>query len=98
MMGHHETVTAKELADVLGKTIRLIQRRAKNERWPAEILNNRGDRRFILAGLPEDVRMAVLFRKQERGIRKEELGKRKEESVYIRLQMVCQIMHWLKKG
>jgi len=59
MTGLNETVTAKELVEIVGIEIRSIQRRAKKENWPADILNRRGDQRFIVAGLPGDVRMAI---------------------------------------
>jgi len=63
MMGLDETVTAKELASVLGRAIRSIQRRAKKEGWPGNIVNNRGDQRFMVAGLPKDVRMEIMMKR-----------------------------------
>jgi len=59
MTGSDETITKWELAEILGKSERTIRRRAKKEGWPVNIINNRGDQRFIVSGLPEDVKLAV---------------------------------------
>ena len=54
-----ETITVKELAKILGKSERTIQRQSKKERWKAKIVNGRGDKRFLINKLPESVRMAI---------------------------------------
>ena len=63
MTGSDETITKWELAEILGKSERTIQRRAKKEKWPSKILNRRGDQRFIIEGLPEDVRTGIMFKR-----------------------------------
>jgi len=57
-----DTIKPIEIAAALGVSTRAVNKRAKKENWPAEILNRRGDQRFIVAGLPEDVRMAMMFK------------------------------------
>lgn len=62
MTGLDETITSNELAKILGKVKTSILRRAKKEGWVYEIGKNR-IQRFIMAGLPEDVRIAVIFKR-----------------------------------
>ena len=52
-------VSPKEIAAATGKSVRFINMRATDEQWDAEIINKRGDRRFYVDSLPEDVRMAL---------------------------------------
>ncbi len=66
MKGLDETITKWELAEILGQNERTIRRRAKKEGWPVNIVNNRGDQRFIVSGLPEDVRMAVMMERSRK--------------------------------
>jgi len=53
------TVTVKDISKAIDKTPRWVNLRAKKEGWKAKVLNGRGDRRFSLEGLPEDVKMAI---------------------------------------
>jgi len=55
-----ESYSVRELATALGISRRKIQRRAAKERWLAEVVNKRGDKRFLVEHLPEDVRMAIV--------------------------------------
>lgn len=59
------TVTAMDVAHVLGITVRAVNKRVRKEKWPATVLNRRGDRRFKLATLPEDVNAAFLKERPE---------------------------------
>ena len=52
-------VGSKDIASVTGKTVRFINMRASKENWKAIVVNNRGDRRFYLNSLPEDVQKAL---------------------------------------
>ena len=58
-MKQDETITVKELAKITGKSERTIQRRAKKEGWKAEVINGRGDKRFLVNKLPESVRLKI---------------------------------------
>ncbi len=51
---------AKEMAEIKKKSIRWIQKTAKKEKWQVQIINKRGDQRFILHSLPEEIRLAVM--------------------------------------
>jgi len=55
-----EPLTAKELAEILNITTRAVNKRASKEGWKAEILNKRGDRRFIISKLPPDIQEAIV--------------------------------------
>jgi len=54
-----EAITAKELAEIMGKTTRGINKRAKKENWPCEIKNGRGDKAYHISTLPENIRMQI---------------------------------------
>ena len=54
-----ERIRAREISKILCKSTRTIQRRAAREKWPFEVVNKRGDKAFLVSGLPESVRMAV---------------------------------------
>jgi putative transposase len=54
-----ETITAKELAKIMDKSDRNIRRRADKEKWPSRTLNGRGDKAYLVASLPDDVRLQV---------------------------------------
>ena len=57
-----EAYSAKEIAEILGKTKRFICKRAQQENWPFQEETTRGGRRkiYILAGLPPDVQVALV--------------------------------------
>jgi len=59
-MSGSDLVSPKEIAEALGKTVRFINMKATKEGWKPETVNKRGDRRFYMGGLPEDVRMAIV--------------------------------------
>ena len=54
------SVTVKEVAEALSVSIRFVNRRSKKEGWPAEVLNMRGDKRFLIKDLPGDVQAALV--------------------------------------
>lgn len=58
-------VSPKEIADATRKTVRFINMRATEENWEAEIINKRGDRRFYIDSLPEDVRIRIMAAQAE---------------------------------
>jgi len=58
-----DTVKPTEIAAALGVTTRAVNKRAKKEKWPSKTLNRRGDQRFIIEGLPEDVRTGIMFKR-----------------------------------
>lgn len=60
------TVTAAEIAEAKGKTVRAIHKRAIKDGWPFEMVKGRGGGRkeYFLESLPEDVRIALAARKQ----------------------------------
>ncbi|MDY6851750.1 MAG: hypothetical protein SV487_06720, partial [Thermodesulfobacteriota bacterium] len=55
-----DTITAKELADIMGKTVRSIQRQAKKEHWPCRTLNGRGDKAYPIQTLPAGVQTLLV--------------------------------------
>lgn len=60
--------TAKQLADILGKTERTIQRRAKLEKWPFDVRSIKGGAAsmFAISSLPNDIQLAVNLYETER--------------------------------
>ncbi len=57
-----DTYTAKEIASIMGKSTRAIQIRANKENWYYENGNGQGGdhRRYVLAGLPDDIQTAII--------------------------------------
>lgn len=55
-----EFVTVREVAEAMGKSVRWVNMRAKEEGWPSEVVNKRGDKRFLIAGLPGEVQGAIV--------------------------------------
>lgn len=58
-----ETYTAKEIAGLLGITVRAWNKRAQKLGLKGETLNGRGDKRFALESLPPQIQEAI-FRKK----------------------------------
>lgn len=60
-------VSISEIAEALSVTRQAAWKRAKSQKWKnRKTSNKRGDRRFWLEGLPEDVRAAVMRARQEK--------------------------------
>lgn len=55
-----DTVTAKEIAEAKKVSVRAIHKRAKQQGWKAEVVNGRGDKRFIVRHLPADIQKALM--------------------------------------
>ena len=53
------TITAKEIAEIMGKTTRSIQRQAKKEKWPYVNGGNRA-KPYHITSLPPDLRVRVI--------------------------------------
>lgn len=53
-----QTITTKEIGEMVGKTTRSIQRRAKTENWPCRNGGNR-TKRFLISSLPPDIQTAI---------------------------------------
>ncbi len=54
-----DTITAKELAKIMNKTTRSIQRQARNEAWPSRTLNARGDKAYPIDSLPTKIQAVI---------------------------------------
>ena len=54
-----DTITAKELAKMTGKTTRGLNKRAGKENWPFQTLNGRGDKAYPTSSLPADLRIQI---------------------------------------
>ena len=61
MMADNDMVTARQIADVIGKSVQFINRIASNEGWRAEVINKRGDRRFYLESLPPEIQEKIML-------------------------------------
>lgn len=59
MKPNTHTIKSSDIALTLGVTVQAVNKRATKENWPAQVLNRRGDRRFVVSDLPEDVRVAI---------------------------------------
>lgn len=59
-----ETITAKEIANILNISVRRVQFRAWRDGWPCEVLNARGDRVFFTDQLPPEIKGTLLQRKE----------------------------------
>lgn len=59
------TVTAKEISDLLGITVRAVNKRAADGKWPFKSVRCRGGKRkqYLFDQLPEDIRL--LYSKQQ---------------------------------
>ena len=51
--------TVNEMAQAKEVTIRYIQKLAKDKQWPVQVINKRGDQRFVIDSLPEEIRLEV---------------------------------------
>ena len=60
-----ETITSVELSKIMGKSDRTIQRQAKKDAWPHRTLNGRGDKAYVVASLPEPIRLQVITRSSQ---------------------------------
>jgi len=52
-------MTAAEIATAMGVSKRAVNKRALKEAWPYEATNGRGDRKYKVDTLPQDVRIAL---------------------------------------
>lgn len=64
-----------EMAEIKKKSIRWIQKTAKKENWPVTVVNKRGDQRFLVSGLPEEIRVAVMEHRAKKGQNFERCGR-----------------------
>lgn len=98
-----ETYTAKEIAGLLGITVRAWNKRARKLGLKGEILNGRGDKRFALEDLPAQIQEAI-FRKRYH-INKDDVGemargleirvppeKLKDPNMAAKVRMVCECL------
>ena len=103
------TVTAAEIADCIGKSTRWVNILANKEGWQAEKLNGRGDRRFIIEGLPVEIQEMLMRRRC--GIERDDLEemvrnfevkvppeKLKDPAVGMKVRMVCECLAVPKKA
>ena len=52
-------VAKAEISTALGVSERSVNKRAKKESWPCEVINKRGDRRYHIRNLPPDIQEAL---------------------------------------
>ncbi|MBW1666747.1 MAG: Mu transposase C-terminal domain-containing protein [Deltaproteobacteria bacterium] len=66
-MNGYDLVAPAEIAECLRISVRAVHKRAKKESWRAQKVNGRGDKRFHLAELPEEVKIAVMVNRAKTG-------------------------------
>lgn len=52
--------TAKDLAQILGITVRAVHMRAVRDGWEVRVLSQRGDKSYRIDGLPPEIRVKVI--------------------------------------
>jgi len=108
-MSGSELVSAKEIAEVLGKTIRFVNMMATERGWAAEIVNKRGDRKFFLSQLPAEIQERIM--RHRCGIDEDSVEeaaayfevkippeKLKDPAVATKVRMLCDCLavpHWV---
>lgn len=62
--------TTNEIAQAVKMSERHARRMAQEDKWPVKIINKRGDQRFVVDALPDDIKMAVNIHRAKKEVKK----------------------------